>query len=70
MIHVTGMGGKEFYLNPDHFEKIESVPDTVITLINGNSYMVREEAGEVIESIIKFRLRYMDPRRLFRERKE
>ena len=70
MIHLTDMGGTMFFLNADHIEKMETVPDTVITMVNGNSYMVKETADDVIRLIIEFRLRYMDPRRLFRERQD
>ena len=35
MIDLTGMNNKEFILNADHIEKIEEVPETLITLTNG-----------------------------------
>ena len=60
MIHITDMGGTMFFLNPDAIEKMESVPDTVITLQNGNSYMVQESTDNIITLIIQFRLKYMD----------
>ena len=34
MIEVTGLDNKEFVLNAEHIEKIEEVPETVITLVN------------------------------------
>ena len=48
MIHLTDMGGTMFFLNADHIEKMETVPDTVITMDNGNSYMVKETVDDVI----------------------
>lgn len=39
MINVTAMNNKEFILNADHIEKIEEVPETLITLTNGKSIL-------------------------------
>lgn len=44
MIKVTLLRGSEMLLNSDLIEKIVQVPDTVITLLNGNSYVVSEPA--------------------------
>lgn len=37
MIRLTGLNGKEFYLNAEYIEKIEANPDTTITLFNGKN---------------------------------
>ena len=37
MIKLTGFNGKEFILNAEQIEKIEEVPECLITLINGKS---------------------------------
>ncbi|AAK80111.1 flagellar protein FlbD [Clostridium acetobutylicum] len=55
MINLTGMNGKELILNDEKIEKIEEVPETVITLINGNKYIVEESIDEVINKIIEFK---------------
>lgn len=55
MIRVTGMNNKEFILNADHIEKIEEVPETIITLINGKKYIVIETVEEVIEEVIRYK---------------
>lgn len=57
MIKLTGMNHKEFIINSDNIEKIEEVPETVITLMNGNKYLVEETADEVIDKIILFKKR-------------
>ncbi|MGL5633652.1 MAG: flagellar FlbD family protein [Sarcina sp.] len=57
MIKLTAMNKTEFYLNPDHIEKMESVPETVITLGNGKKYIVNESIDEVIDCIVKFKKR-------------
>lgn len=57
MIDLTGMNNKEFVLNADHIEKIEEVPETLITLTNGKKYLVLETIEEVRESVIKYKNR-------------
>ncbi|MGL5616270.1 MAG: flagellar FlbD family protein [Sarcina sp.] len=57
MILLTAMNNEEFYLNPDHIEKMEEVPETVITLANGRKYIVNETANEVIKYIIEYKRR-------------
>lgn len=58
MIELTGINKKEFLLNADHIEKIESVPETLITLGNGKKYMVLEEKHEIREKIIQYKRKF------------
>ena len=55
MIKLTRLQGKEFYLNADMIETVEATPDTVITLINGTKYIVKETIQEVIDEIVKYK---------------
>lgn len=55
MIDVTGMNHEKFILNADHIEKIEEVPETIITLINGKKYIVLESVEEVRRSVITYK---------------
>lgn len=55
MIELTRLNGIRFAVNSDHIEIIEETPDTVITLVNGHKYVVRETAGDIIEGIKNFR---------------
>jgi len=55
MIKLTGLNKKEFILNAEVIEKIEVVPETLITLLNGKKYIVLESTEEVIEEIIKYK---------------
>ena len=43
MITVTRLNGPAFALNPDLIERIETTPDTVITLVDGAKYVVARE---------------------------
>ena len=55
MIKVTGLNKEEFSLNAEIIEKIEIVPETLITLINGKKYLVLESAEVVIDQILKYK---------------
>lgn len=57
MIDLTGMNNKEFTLNADHIEKIEEVPETIITLTNGKKYIVLETIQEVKDLVIRYKNR-------------
>jgi flagellar protein FlbD len=51
------MDKQVMYLNPDHIISVEETPDTVITLFNGNRYLVIDSVGAIISKIISFRAR-------------
>ncbi|NLL29534.1 MAG: flagellar FlbD family protein [Clostridiales bacterium] len=55
MIEVTAMNNKNFILNADHIEKIEEVPETLITLTNGKKYIVLESVEEVVDGVLKYK---------------
>lgn len=55
MVKLVGLNQKEFILNAEQIEKIEEVPETLITLINGKKYIVLETPEEVINKVIKYK---------------
>ncbi len=55
MIQLTRLNRSPLILNSDLIEHIEVTPDTVITLTNGQRYMVLESAQEVVQKVISFR---------------
>ena len=57
MIRLTRLNGSELALNPDLVHRAEETPDTVLTLIDGSRYVVREPVEEIIERIVGFRAR-------------
>ncbi len=62
MIRLTRLNHGPFLLNPDLIEHLETTPDTVITLTNGNQFVVRETAEEVVDLIVEFRRRIVERR--------
>ena len=48
MITVTRLDRRVVILNADLIKMIESTPDTIITLLNGDTVVVRETLDEVV----------------------
>jgi flagellar protein FlbD len=61
MIQVTRINHVPLVLNADLIEHIETTPDTVISLTNGQKFIVLESADEIIQSVIAFRRRIAAP---------
>ncbi len=59
MILLRRINGTELGVNADLIERVESTPDTVLTLVDGTKYVVAEPAGEVVARIIDFRARIL-----------
>jgi flagellar protein FlbD len=55
VIIVTRLNGPPFAVNPDLIQRIESTPDTILTLIDGAKYVIAESMDEVIDRIITYR---------------
>lgn len=58
MIEVNPLNGNKFILNSNHIEKIEEIPETVITLVNGKKYLVKESSKEIVDKVIEFKRKY------------
>jgi flagellar protein FlbD len=55
MITLTRLSGSVFILNSDLIERIDSTPDTVITLIDGKKYVVSESLDDIIDAVRDYR---------------
>ncbi|MCL1941130.1 MAG: flagellar FlbD family protein [Synergistaceae bacterium] len=55
MIELHRLNGEIFVLNPDLIETIETTPDTVVRLLNGHRYLVKEPTDYIIKTISEFR---------------
>lgn len=54
MIQVTRLNGTAFILNALYIEKVESFPDTTITMTTGTKYIVRDSVEEVNYRVTAF----------------
>jgi flagellar protein FlbD len=59
MIELTRLNGRPMMLNSDLIKTAEASPDTMLTLINGEKLIVREEIGEVVERVLAYRARLL-----------
>lgn len=55
MIKLTGLDSKEYILNADHIERLEQIPESVITLTNGKKYLVKESNEEIVRKVIEYK---------------
>jgi flagellar protein FlbD len=55
MIHLTRINRAPVVLNADLIEHIDTTPDTVISLTNGQKFLVLESAEEVVRRVVEFR---------------
>ena len=55
MIQLTRINHVPLLLNADLIEHIETTPDTVISLTNGQKFMVLESTEEIVRKVIEFR---------------
>ncbi|WP_446897148.1 flagellar FlbD family protein [Clostridium sp. LBM24168] len=55
MIKLTGLDNKEFILNADKIERLDAIPESVITLTNGKKFLVKESNEEIVEKVIDYK---------------
>ncbi|BAU27676.1 flagellar protein FlbD [Aneurinibacillus soli] len=54
MIRLTRLNGKEYIVNGLLIESVEATPDTMITLVNGKKFVIRESIPEVLSALTNF----------------
>ena len=54
MIPVTRLNGKRFVVNAELIRYVEKTPDTMITLIGGDKFMVQESLEEVVARAVEY----------------
>lgn len=55
MIKVTRLNGTSMRLNAEFILSVESVPDTLITLRNGRTIIVREAVERIVKRFIRYK---------------
>jgi flagellar protein FlbD len=59
MVTLTRLTGMPFALNPDLIERVDETPDTVITLVDGTKYLVKESLQDVVAAVMDYRARLL-----------
>lgn len=55
MIRLTKLNDREFILNAEMIEFVESTPDTMISLVSGKKILVAESVDQVVERVIEYK---------------
>jgi flagellar protein FlbD len=55
VIIVTRLHGARMAVSCDLIERVEATPDTVLTLVDGSRYVVRESVAEIVDKVRAFR---------------
>ena len=55
MIKLNRLNGQELVINAELVERIEAKPDTIITLISGERFIVSNSVDEVIRKITDYK---------------
>lgn len=55
MITLRRLSGTVFALNSDLIERVDSTPDTVVTLVDGKKYVVTDSLEEVVAAVRWYR---------------
>lgn len=55
MIELSRLNGLEVVVNPDLIRFIEKTPDTILTFVDGEKLLVREQPEEIVEKIVRYR---------------
>ncbi len=54
MIRVTRLNGSEFIINAELIKFVESTPDTIVTLRDGEKLVVKETPDEIVERAVGY----------------
>lgn len=54
MIMLTRLNGQRFVVNAELIRTVETLPDTTIKLINGDTMLVRESMDEVVDKAVEY----------------
>lgn len=55
MVRLTRLNGTVVHVNADLVATVEEHHDTVVTLVDGKTYVVQESADEVVQEVVAYR---------------
>ncbi|GEN34097.1 flagellar FlbD family protein [Aneurinibacillus danicus] len=54
MVRLTRLNGKEYVVNALLIESLEATPDTMVTLVNGKKFVIKESIPDVLSALKEF----------------
>ena len=64
MIVLTKRNHEKFLVNHSQIECIETIPETKITMMNRDYYIVRETPEEIIDKVAEYNAKVLDVHRI------
>lgn len=55
MIYLNRLNGQEIVVNPDLILSLEATPDTVLTLINGEKFILQDSVADVVGRFLEYK---------------
>jgi flagellar protein FlbD len=68
VIFLSRLDGQQIVVNADLIERLETKPDTIITLVDGTNYVVTESLQKVVARVRMFKASVLHFRFLLRDR--
>jgi len=54
MIRLTRLNDEEFIINCSQIERVETIPESNVIMVNGKHYVVKEGVDEILDRVIEF----------------
>ena len=54
MIRLTRLNDEEFIINCSQIERVETIPESNLIMVNGKHYVVKESVDEILDRVIEF----------------
>ncbi|WP_313580427.1 flagellar FlbD family protein [Lacrimispora sp.] len=54
MICLTRLNDEKFVINCNQIERIETIPESNVIMVNGKHYVVKESVDDIIDRVIEF----------------
>ncbi|HBC98732.1 flagellar FlbD family protein [Lacrimispora celerecrescens] len=54
MIRLTRLNDEEFVINCSQIERVETIPESNVIMVNGKHYVVKESVDEILDRVIEF----------------
>lgn len=61
LIEVTKLNDKKYGINSELIETVEETPDTVITMVTGRKYIVKESLEDINQLCVEFKRKIFQP---------
>ena len=61
MVKITRLNGSILVVNADMIEFLEATPDTIVTLTTGRKVVAKESIDELIDKVVEYKKRFLQP---------